>query len=1118
MEFRILGPLEVMDDGRELSIRGKKLQALLALLLLNAGETVSRDRLIAELWGDDPPATAAKTLQVHVSRLRRELGDAVVTRGGGYSIEVPPHELDLRHFEALVAEGRAALADRRPEAAEARLREALGLWRGQPLPELADEPFAQVELGRLEQIRLDALEDHVEAELSLGRHAQAIETLERLVSRHPYRERSRALLMLALYRSGRQADALDAYRDARSALVDDLGIEPGQQLRELHEAILAQDPAIEGARGAELAAPAARTEAARAPRASVPTRRSLALPAAGLATLLVAAAILIVVLTEDDDSSQPLTDDSHAVAVIDPDSGRVTRAASVGTNPGPLAFDPKSRSLWVGNLDDRSVTRVNVRPIKTGRTIAVPERPEDLAAGDGAVWVAGAPRTKPFVTARRIDARFDTGSEPVRIQSLPEGSASLSLGGGALWVAPSGGRLTPLDPATGEAAGARLDAGPTTAAIAAGPGAVWVADAAGAGSVSRIDARTGIAASTPLAGEPAGIAVGKGAVWVTLALGDAVARIDPGTGTVRSTTRVGRGPAGVAVGAGGVWVANSGDGTVTRLDPRTGTVTETIPVGASPQDVVVADDRVWVSVRPRAPAGEPAPGGTITMETSDAVDSLDPALGYQTLSWSIMRATCAKLLDYEAEPGAAGVRPVPELADAMPRLSNRGRTYTFVVRRGFRFSPPSGEPVTARSMKYTLERSLHPRMRSPAADLLNQLVGEGAYAAGRARHISGIRASGDRLSITLVEPSGSFLHRTALPFFCAVPIGTPIDPEGLRRVPTAGPYYVATHVPDEEVVLRRNPNYGGSRRAGPNEIRIALGVNQTKTFEEIEAGTVEYTPISESPRLTRRLQERYGGTDAKSGEARYIVKPMNEIDRLIFNTSRPPFSSARLRRAVNFALDRTALAREGLFTGLPAKPTDQYLPPSMAGFRDAQLYPLRPDLVRARRLAGPERRSVVLYNAGFPSHVRFAEIVKLNLRKIGIDVEIKNFGDSYFQRIFRRDEPYDLAMDGWASDYPDPIDVLGLLDGRTIREDGNVNLARFDDPAFNRRLDAAENLPSPDRELALGRLDVDTAREAAPWAAVANNRRHDFFSARVGCLRYTAAYGVELASLCIRRD
>jgi peptide/nickel transport system substrate-binding protein len=324
---------------------------------------------------------------------------------------------------------------------------------------------------------------------------------------------------------------------------------------------------------------------------------------------------------------------------------------------------------------------------------------------------------------------------------------------------------------------------------------------------------------------------------------------------------------------------------------------------------------------------------------------------------------------------------------------------------------------------------------------------------------------------------------------------------------------VAAHIPDEEIVL-----YGGSRRVGPDEIRIALGVSQTKTVEEIEAGTVDYTPIAENPALARRLQERYGDAEGQSGEPRYVVTPMLEVDRLIFNTSRPPFSSSRLRRAVSYALDRTALAREGLHVELPAQPSDQYLPPSMPGFRDVRLYPLRPDMARARRLAGSRRRSVVLYSASFPSHVRFAEIVRMNLRRIGIDVEIKTFGDSYFVRIFRRDEPYDLAMDGWASDYPDPVDILGLLDGRTIREDGNVNLARFDDPAYNRRLDAAASLPSPARELALGRLDVDTARAAAPWAAVANNRRHDFFAARVGCLRYTAAYGVELTGLCIRRD
>jgi YVTN family beta-propeller protein len=1136
MKFQVLGPLEVTDNGYELSIRGRKLQALVALLLLHAGETVSRDRLIEELWGDDPPATAAKTLQAHVSRLRRELGDAIVTRGGGYAIEVPPHELDLHHFEELFAEGREALANRRPTEAESRLREALDLWRGPPLPELAGEPFAQVEIGRLEQIRLDALEDHAEAELSLGRHAQAIETLEGLVARHPYRERLRALLMLALYRSGRQADALDLYRETRRVLVDSLGIEPGPQLRELHEAILAQDPALDGASNGRLAAPPAEA-APRADRAvpaeAVPAgtpstapsptsrRRQLALPAAGIVAMLVAAGALLVALIGDDEAApSPLTNDSHAVAVIDPDTNEVTKAASVGTNPGPLAYEPESRSLWVGNLDDRSVTRIDLRPVKTGRTVAVPERPLDLAAGNGVVWVAGASRAKPYVTARRIDPRFDASGGATHVQSLPGGEASVALAGRTLWVAPSAGLLTRLDAVSGETRGAGIDATPTPTTIAAGRDAVWLGDTGGGSVVSRVDSRTGVAKQMPVAADPAGIAVGAGAVWVTLGE-DTVARMDPATGTVRGTTPVGERPAGIAVGAGGVWVANSGDGTVSRLDPKSGRVTNTIQVGASPQDVVVADGRVWVSVRPSSPVLEGDPGGTIRI-AADEVDSLDPALGYDSVSFPIFHTTGAKLLDYTGVPGVGGARLVPELAEALPRRSDGGRTYTFTIRRGFRFSPPSGEPVTARSMKYTIERTLNPRMQSPAGGLVSDLVGGAAYAEGRARHISGVRASGNTLTLRLVDSSSTLPDRIALPFFCAVPVGTPIDPEGLRKVPSAGPYYVASHIPDEEVVLRRNPNYGGSRRRGANELRFALGGSLKKAIAGIEAGTVDYVSIdADRGTVARRLEERYGAdtASAKPGGPRYVVKPILELDQLMFNTSRPPFSSARLRRAVNYALDRRLLARESLWNGLPAQPTDQYLPPSMSGFRDARIYPSRPDIRRARRLAGPGRRSVVLYTAGYPSHLRFAQIVRLNLRAIGMDVEIKDLGPQrHWTRIGRRGEPFDMAITAWMSDYPDPTDFLNQLDGRTIRAEGNDNFAYFDDPAYNRRLEAAESLPSPARELALGKLDVDTARTAAPWAAVAVGRNHDFFSARVGCQRFTAVYGVDLASLCVRRD
>lgn len=373
MEFRILGPLEVLDDGRVLSIRGRKLQALLARLILNSGELVSRDRLIDDLWGDKPPPTAGKTLQVHVSRLRRELGDVVVTRGGGYLIAVEPGQVDLERFERLVADGKAARAAGNPARASELLREALVLWRGPPLPELADEPFARVEIGRLEEARLDAMEERLEADLELGRHSEAIQELEPLVPRHPYRERLRGLLMLALYRAGRQADALAAYRNARDTLVDDLGIEPGTQLRELHDAILAQDPALE----------APHREPRPAHRGEPPRRRAgPALAAAGVALALVGL-VVVLLFRDDDPEPPPLADDSHAVAVIDPATKAVTTAASVGTNPGPLAFEPESRSLWVGNVDDESVTRIELDPVRTGKRSRSANDPPGWAPGTG---------------------------------------------------------------------------------------------------------------------------------------------------------------------------------------------------------------------------------------------------------------------------------------------------------------------------------------------------------------------------------------------------------------------------------------------------------------------------------------------------------------------------------------------------------------------------------------------------------------------------------------------------------------------------------------------------------------------------------------------------------------
>ena len=252
MDYRILGPLEVLAPDGPVPLGGAKQRALLAILLLRANEVVSTDRLIDALWGEEPPETAPKALQVHVSQLRKALGpDAIRTRPPGYALDVTGSELDLDRFRRL----REEAAGSPPARARDLLAEALALWRGPPLSDLTYAAFAQADIARLEELRLAAVEDRIAADLALGRHSELIAELEPLIAANPHRERLRAQLMLVLYRSGRQAEALEAFREARAVLTEELGIEPGRELRELHQSILEQDPSLDRPRPTPAAAP-----------------------------------------------------------------------------------------------------------------------------------------------------------------------------------------------------------------------------------------------------------------------------------------------------------------------------------------------------------------------------------------------------------------------------------------------------------------------------------------------------------------------------------------------------------------------------------------------------------------------------------------------------------------------------------------------------------------------------------------------------------------------------------------------------------------------------------------------------------------------------------------------
>jgi len=370
MDFRVLGPMEVLHRGRLLPLGGRRLRALLAILLVHSGEVVTADRLIEELWGADAPPSAAKLLHVYVSRLRKSLdggpSDPISTTAGGYVLHVEPGALDSERFLTLAADGRRALAEGEPERAAAILDDALALWRGPAFVDVAYASFAQNEIARLEEARLAALEDRIDAELAQGLHGGIVGDVQALLAEHPLRERLAAQLMLSLYRSGRQADALEVFQRTRRLLVDELGLEPGGALRGLQEAILRQDP--------ELQAPPAAVPAPAAPAA----RRRL--PVAGATLLGIAAIAAVAVLLAHGGAAGPPVE-PNSVAGIDPRTGRVVASVPVGVRPDVLSVG--DGALWVANLDDDSVSRIDLPARQVVRTIPTMEAPAGLAAGAG---------------------------------------------------------------------------------------------------------------------------------------------------------------------------------------------------------------------------------------------------------------------------------------------------------------------------------------------------------------------------------------------------------------------------------------------------------------------------------------------------------------------------------------------------------------------------------------------------------------------------------------------------------------------------------------------------------------------------------------------------------------
>ena len=492
------------------------------------------------------------------------------------------------------------------------------------------------------------------------------------------------------------------------------------------------------------------------------------------------------------------------------------------------------------------------------------------------------------------------------------------------------------------------------------------------------------------------------------------------------------------------------------------------------------------------------------------VDSMDPALYQRVGSLILLRPAQGTLMAFPDRPLPEGLRLRPELAEADPVVSKDGRTYTFRVRKNARFS--TGARVTARAFARALERILDPDMRSPFASEFEDIVGAKEVLAGTATTPRGVIAKGRTLIVRLERRLSDFPVRTS--GLSAVPPSLDARPEGAKApLPSAAPYYVSEYVPNERLVLERNRFYKGTRPHHVDRIVADLAADASAVDLVAEGKLEQATAPLFIPRA-RELARRYG-----VNRSQFFVNQLPGIGMLVLNTSRPLFrNNPQLRQAVNLAVDRRALIRE--FFPYTFSSTDQYLSAGTPGYRDERVYPLRgPDLRRARELAAGRTRGgkAVFYTTSAPLDVAIAQIVKRNLKPIGLEIEIKQFPADIallYQRLRTRGEPFDIGRVGWANPSNDPDMLEFLFHGRAIGRPDSGNLSYFDSPRFNRRFDRAARLSGETRNRAYGELDLLLARDAAPAVPYGVGNNLTFVSSRVGCVILNPY--VDLTAVCLK--
>lgn len=1103
MDVGILGPLTVLIDGREIALGPAKPRAVLAMLAVRRDQVVPIASLVSGLWDGHPPATAPKIIQGYISQLRKALGgDGILqTHAGGYRLHLTPDQLDASRFEGLLHQGRAALATGSPAAAGAVLREALGLWRGPPLAEFAAHDFAVDTIDRLAQLRLLAVECRLEADLALGEHAAVVPELRALIRENPLRESLPALLMVALYRSGRQADALAVYRDARAELIEQLGIEPGDALRRVELGILAHDPALDPPPSVALPArPAQSTAAPQAPVRRTPStqsrpprpaasppptsrrpsgrphrgRRSLVL--AAVVTMMAACVVAFVHPSAPPSAAAGTVDE---IGFVDASTGTVTEQIPVDQ---PTAVAADGAAVWAVEPAAQAVTRIDAASGARRQTVGVGADPSGVAVGDGSVWVTN----HGAGTVSRISPETDTVAATIAVGAGP---AAVALGDGSVWVANGDDRtLTRIDEASGRVV-ATIDTDAVGRGLAVGDGAVWVTDEA-TGRVVVVDPATNsVSATVPVGNGPTGIADGNGAVWVVNALDDTVSRVNPATQSVDATIAVPGDPSSIAIGVGAVWVGTDADQKIVRIDPGRALVTDSTALGGRPEALAVTGRGVWVASQA---AGTAHRGGRIVV--IGGIDSIDPSVS--ALNPGAMGLAYDALTGLRHVGGSAGTEIVPDLAWSLPQPTAGGTGYTFRLRPQISYS--DGRPLLAADFRRGLERLL--RLNGSLAQLFSHVVGAAACGSGLTCDLrAGVQVEGtSTVTFHLATPDPRFLEEVS--YLIPVPDGTPAQDSGSVPVPGTGPYAIGSYVPNRLLVFDRNPYFRvWSTRARPDgypdEIVYRADTDNDDAVRQVAAGQAD-------------LVQLVGGATALAGFAAQHPAQVHVVDQqatvlAFLNTRTPPFDDVRVRRAVNDAVDRAHVAE--LDGAGRARPTCQVVPPTSTGYRPYCPYTVDPDdsgqwrgpdLSTAQALvdaSGTKGQPVVLWT--FADFADEADYLADVLSGLGYPTTVHEIADAteYFETVPDRVDPQ-AGLWGWF-DLPLAVDGLSLL-----QCDFQPNPARFCDSAVDAQIHqlAAVEPVDPDgaRDLA-AQIDREITDEA-PWVALFTPQTVDVTSARIG--------------------